>query len=100
MYNIQYATVRTYESGDYYAVLDKICLLDLCSDPSLIKRFQPNSTTILQQSTDAKTIIQIIPNISIIKGIKCANGSVAYQQVKRVGENYLKLTKPCNYETE
>lgn len=73
MYNIQYAIVKTYETDEFSATLDKICLLDLCSDPSLSKKTQANSTTILQQSDDAKTVIQIIPNISIIKGTKCAN---------------------------
>ena len=83
MYNVQYISVRTYESGDFYAALDKICILDVCSDPSLPKRIQDASSTIYQQSADGRKVIQIIPNISIIIWTQCTNGSIAIEQVKK-----------------
>lgn len=95
-YILGYATIKTYESSQFYSTLDKICLFDICTDPNLPKTVQAWSETILQQAPDGSKVIQIIPDISATIAIKCNNGGTAItQQIKKTGDYYHKVTKSC-----
>lgn len=91
-YSLAYQTITTYEGAEFYKTMDKICILDFCSDPNLPKTIQPNSDTILQQSADGKTVIQAIPEQSItIARKEDWQSELSLKQAKKMWDYYYKL---------
>lgn len=93
-YVLTYTSVRTLEWVEFYGALDKVCILDLCTDPTLPKLIKTWSSTITQQSSDGKTVIQVVPDQSITIAYKepsMAQASIQY--VNKVGDYYHKLER-------
>lgn len=97
-YALQYTTIQTREWAKFYSTMDKVCLLDLCSDPLLPKTTQAN-WVILQQAQDGSVVIKVNPEISISIAKKCAWWGIELQQIKKIGDHFQKINKPCGYET-
>lgn len=97
-YALQYTTIQTREWAKFYSTMDKVCLLDLCSNPLLPRTTQTN-WVILQQSQDGSTIIKVNPEVSISIAKKCTWWGIELQQIKKIGDHFQKINKPCNYET-
>ncbi|HMY80375.1 MAG TPA: hypothetical protein PK048_00845 [Candidatus Absconditabacterales bacterium] len=97
---MNYTSITTYQGRDFYQTLKNICILDLCSEPSLSIQYDTGSKTITQSSADNKTIIRIIPNTSITRAQKCDNGTIGIDQIKTQGSYFHRTTKPCTYDQQ
>lgn len=90
-YILQYIKIKTAEWDAFYVSVDTICILDLCSDPTLAKTFLSWSNSILQQSPDGKTVIQIIPDTSITIAYKESSiPQPTIRKIKKIGNYYQK----------
>lgn len=90
-YVLQFLNIKTAEWTAFYANTDTICILDICSDPKLPKTFVSGSNSILQQSPDGKTVIQIIPDVSITIAYKeNSMPQPTIRKIRKIGSYYQK----------
>lgn len=92
-YILWYIKVNTTEGMTFYESVDSICMLDLCSDPKLPKTFSTWSNSIIQQSLDWKTVIQITPDKSITIAYKeNSMPQASLKRIKKVWDYYQKTS--------
>lgn len=96
-YALQHIWVQTVDGSAFYNTLDKICILDVCSDPTRAKIIQTWSNSIIQKSSDGKQVIEIQPDSSITIANKCDDWTIGIKQIKKRVDSYHLSERWCNY---
>lgn len=90
-YVMQYIKYKAKEWISFYQWMDKICILDVCSEAWLPLSLSSGSQTLIQQSPDGKTVVQIVPDVSITIAYKeNSMPTPTIRKIRKVWSNYQK----------
>lgn len=97
-YYINYIDYKTYDTQEFYQKLGRICVLDVCTDPTIKLVYNDTDGSYLQQNWD--TVVKVIPGQEITVATRCDWSSSYVTYIKKIWDIYKKTTKGCNYITD